>query len=81
MVKQTRLNIIRSLPVLLLLGSLPEAYRKLTVRRDTLHRALAVGRKSVMEERRVSQMRRASRSSVSMNRTRPASLREESDEE
>ena len=81
MVKRTRLNIILSVPVLLLLGSLPEAYRKLTVRRDTLHRVLAAGRKSVMEERRVSQMRRASRSSVSMNSTRPGSLREGSDED
>jgi hypothetical protein len=54
--------------------------RKLTVRRDTLQHVLTVGRKSVIEERRKSQMRRASQIVPGANR-RPADIHDVSDED
>lgn len=61
-------------------GAVPMSIRKLTVRRDTLQHALAVGRKSVIEERRKSQIRRASQVVPGANR-RPANIEERSDED
>lgn len=59
---------------------LPEAYRRLTVRRETLHRVLAEGRKSVIQERRMSQMRRESKMGLA-NNMRPVNVLARTDEE
>jgi hypothetical protein len=63
-----------------LLAVLPEAYRRLTVRRETLHRVLAEGRKSVIQERRMSQMRRESKMGLA-NNMRPVNVLARTDEE
>jgi hypothetical protein len=65
-----------NLTCILVAGAVPMSIRKLTVRRDTLHHALAVGRKSVIEERRKSQIRRDSQT-LSVSNSRPASVQDD----